>query len=111
MTLRHLKVFVTVCELNSITRAAEKLYVAQPAVSSAIKELEDYYDIKLFDRISRRLYLTDAGKSLLAYATHIVSLFSEMESNVRDLDKQGETAYRVKHNDRNKLYACLCQRL
>lgn len=90
MTIRHLRVFVTVCELNSITKAAEKLFMAQPAVSCAIKELEDYYDIKLFDRISRRLYLTEAGKNLLDYATHIVSLFSEMESNVRDFDKPGK---------------------
>lgn len=90
MTLRHLKVFVTVCELNSITKAADKLYIAQPAVSSAIKELEEYYGVKLFDRISRRLYLTESGKTLLSYALHIVSLFDEMESNVRDLDRPGK---------------------
>lgn len=87
MTLRHLKVFVAVCELNSITKAAQKLYITQPAVSCAIKELEDFYGVKLFDRISKKLYLTEAGKSLLGYARHIVSLFEEMESNVRDLDK------------------------
>lgn len=90
MTLRHLKVFVAVCELNSITKAAEKLHIAQPAVSCAIKELEDYYGIKLFDRISKRLYLTEAGKNFLSYATHIVSMFDEMESNMRDLDKPGK---------------------
>lgn len=90
MKLRHMKIFVTVCELNSITKAAEKLYISQPAVSFVIKELEDYYNIKLFDRISKRLYLTDAGKNFLDYATHIVSLFEEMESKVRDLNKMGK---------------------
>lgn len=89
MTLRHLKVFVAVCELNSITKAAEKLYIAQPAVSCTIKELEEYYNLKLFDRISKRLYLTEAGKILLGYAMHIVSLFEEMEGNVRDFNKPG----------------------
>ncbi|MPM39273.1 HTH-type transcriptional regulator CysL [bioreactor metagenome] len=90
MTRRHLKVFVAVCELNSISKAAEKLHIAQPAVSCAIKELEDYYGTKLFDRISKRLYLTEAGKKFLGYATHIVSMFDEMESNMRDLDKPGK---------------------
>lgn len=83
LTLRHLKIFVTVCEMNSITKAAEKLYLAQPAVSRAIKELEEQYEIKLFDRISRRLYLTEAGKNLLSYARSIVDLFDEMEAKIR----------------------------
>lgn len=90
MTLRHLKIFLAVCEQNSITKAAEKLYISQPAVSNSIKELEDYYGIKFFDRISKRLILTEAGKRVLEYATHIVSLFDEMESNVRDMDKMGK---------------------
>ncbi len=86
MTLRHIKIFVEVCRVNSITKAAEKMYVAQPAVSCAIKELEEYYGIKLFDRISKRLYLTEAGKNFLDYAMHIVTLFDEMENNLRDID-------------------------
>lgn len=90
MTLRHLKIFLAVCEQNSITKAAEKLYISQPAVSNSIIELEDYYEVKLFDRISKRLILTEAGKSVLEYATHIVSLFDEMESNIRDMDKMGK---------------------
>lgn len=83
MTLRHMKIFTTVCAENSITRAAEKLHMAQPAVSVAIKELEDYYGVKLFDRISRRLYLTDIGRNFLDYAVHIVSLFDDMENHIR----------------------------
>lgn len=90
MTLRHLKIFLVVCEQDSITKAAEKLYISQPAVSNSVKELEDYYGIKLFDRISKRLILTEAGKRVLEYATHIVSLFDEMESNIHDLDKMGK---------------------
>jgi DNA-binding transcriptional LysR family regulator len=90
MTLRHLKIFTAVCEFNSITKAAEKLYIAQPAVSRAIKELEDYYGIKLFDRISRRLYLTGAGENFRDYAAHIVSLFDEMEYSIRNPDKAGK---------------------
>lgn len=88
-TLRHLKIFVTVCDCNNVTAAAEKLYLAQPSVSLAISELEKYYGIKLFDRISRKLYITEPGKQLLTYATHIVSLFDDMEQEMKDWDSSG----------------------
>lgn len=89
MTLRHLKIFVTVCETGSATAAGEKLYIAQPSISLAISELEDYYGIKLFDRIAKRLYITEDGKRLLQYATHIVGLFEDMEKEVKNLDGIG----------------------
>lgn len=90
MTLRHMGIFVAVCEENGITKAAEKLHMAQPAVSLAVKELEEYYDVKLFDRISKRLYLTDAGRKLLEYAAHIVSLFNDVENNIRQWERSGK---------------------
>ncbi len=90
MTLRHMRIFVAVCSENSITKAAGKLHIAQPAVSIAVKELEEYYDVKLFDRISKRLYLTDAGKKMLEYATHILSLFDDMENTVRQWERSGK---------------------
>lgn len=89
MTLRHMRIFVTVCQCGSVTAAAEKLYIAQPSVSLAIRELEEYYGIKLFDRISRKLYITDAGKQVLDYALHIVSLFDDMEKEIRNWDNIG----------------------
>lgn len=82
MTLRHLKIFAQVCENGNMTDAAEKLYMTQPAVSLAIRELETHYGIKLFDRISRKLYLTDAGKRLLDYSLHILAQFEEMETEI-----------------------------
>lgn len=89
MTLKHMKIFVTVCQCNSVTAAADKLFIAQPSVSLAIRELEEYYGIKLFDRISRKLYITEAGKKLLDYAVHIVSLFDVMEKEMRNWDTLG----------------------
>ncbi len=89
MTLRHLKIFVTVCETGSATAAGAKLYIAQPSISLSISELEDYYGIKLFDRIAKRLHITEAGKHFLQYATHIVGLFENMEKEVRNLDAIG----------------------
>ena len=52
MTLRHLKIFSAVCRLESITLAAEEMNMAQPAVSYAIRELEGYYETKLFERMN-----------------------------------------------------------
>lgn len=89
MTLRHMKIFTTVCRCKSATKAAEELGIAQPAVSLAIKELEQYYGVSLFDRISHRLYITDEGKRLFEYACKIVLLFDEAESDVRDWDSFG----------------------
>ena len=53
MTLRHMKIFTAVFRNSNITRAAEELHLAQPSVSLAIKELEEYYGIRLFERIGR----------------------------------------------------------
>ena len=79
MTLRHLKMFVAVCETGSVTRAADQLYIAQPTVSHAISELEKYYNVRLFDRINQRLMLTDTGKELLVTAKEILSGFESFE--------------------------------
>ncbi len=90
MTLRHLTIFRTVCtEGFNTTKAAAVLHMTQPAVSLAIKELEQYYGIRLFDRIGRRLQITDAGRHFLQYAIHISDLFDEMETELRDWEAKG----------------------
>lgn len=89
MTLRHMKIFVSVYQNSSITRASEQLHIVQPSVSLAIKELENYYGICLFDRIGRRIYPTVSGREFYDYALHIVSLFDEMEKKIRDWDALG----------------------
>lgn len=82
-TLRHLKIFITVAESGTMRKAAEILYISQPSVSQAIQELEHYYDIKLFDRLSRRIYITEAGKRLLSYARQMIHLSQTMEEAMR----------------------------
>jgi len=89
MTLRHLKIFTNICDHGSTTKAAQELNLAQPAVSLALTELESYYGLKLFDRISNRLYITESGKQFLQHAAHIVSLFDMMEKGTRDWDTIG----------------------
>ena len=73
MTLRHLRIFVAVYQERSITRAADRLHLAQPSVSLAIRELEENYKIRLFERFSRRLFITEQGEQLYDYALHIIS--------------------------------------
>ena len=89
MTLRHLRIFVTVCDTGGVTAAARALYMAQPSVSLALQELEGYYGVPFFDRIARRLHLTQAGERFLTYARHILTLYEEMERSVRNLDGAG----------------------
>ncbi len=89
MTLRHLRIFLTVCETGSMTGAANRLFTAQPSISLAIREMEEYYGVKLFDRISKKLFLTESGRRVLEYARHIIALFDEMEQEVRNPDMSG----------------------
>lgn len=89
MTLRHIRIFVSVFQNNSITKASQELHLAQPSVSLAVRELEEYYGIRLFDRIGRHIAPTECGEEFYEYAVHIVSLFDEMEKKMRNWDTFG----------------------
>ena len=89
MNLRLLRIFVAVCKEGSMTKAGQKLFIAQPTVSLAISKLERYYGVTLFDRLSKRLYLTDTGRELLSYAQHILLMFDEMESRAKNRNNSG----------------------
>lgn len=88
MTLRHLKIFVTVYQHKSITRAAEELYISQPAVSLAIKELEDTYELRFFERLNKKLYITHEGHNFYEYASRIVTLYDEMDETFLEKKNQ-----------------------
>lgn len=89
MTLRHLKIFVTVADCNSITGAANKLYLAQPAVSLAIRELEQHYGVRLFERLSHRISITPDGRRMYAYASHILDTMGQLEKDMHNPDGLG----------------------
>ncbi len=84
MTIRHLEIFITVADCGKMRLAAEQLFISQPSVSQAIAEIESYYGVKLFERLSKKLYITDSGERLLKYARHIVGLFKEMDVDIKN---------------------------
>lgn len=83
MTIRHLRIFIAVADAGKMSLAAKHLYLAQPTVSQAIGELEQHYGCKLFERLSKKLYITPAGTRLLGYARHIVAQFDDMEADIK----------------------------
>ena len=86
MTLRHIRIFLEVCEQDChVTRAAEALHMTQPAVTLAIQEMEGYYGVKLFERIGRRLRITEAGVRLRESGGHIIELFDRMEKALLEM--------------------------
>lgn len=84
MTIRHLRIFVEVAETGKMSEAAKRCFITQPTVSQVIRELEEHYKIKLFERLSKKLYITQAGEQLLIYARRVLSQFDVMESNMEE---------------------------
>lgn len=83
MTIRHLKIFIAVAETGQMSKAAQRCYLTQPTVSQAIRELEDHYGTLLFERLSRRLYITPSGKKLLSAARKLVAQYNQLEEEMR----------------------------
>jgi DNA-binding transcriptional LysR family regulator len=86
MTLEQLRIFLAVAEHLHFTRAAEMLYITQPAVSAAIQSLEQEYGVKLFHRIGRHIEITEAGKLLQLEAQKILDHVALTERGLRELN-------------------------
>jgi DNA-binding transcriptional LysR family regulator len=85
MADRRLQVFYTVAKLLSFTKAAETLHMTQPAVTFQIRQLEEYFNTRLFDRTHNRVTLTEAGRKSYEYAEEIFELYAEMENSIKEL--------------------------
>lgn len=85
MADRRLQVFHAVAKLGSFTRAADTLYMTQPAVTFQIKQLEEQFNTRLLDRGHGRVTLTPAGEIVYAYAERILGLSDEMETRIAEL--------------------------
>ncbi len=85
MADRRLKVFYTVARLLSFTKAAESLHMTQPAVTFQVRQLEEHFDTRLFDRTHNRVTLTDVGLVVYEVAERIFEHYDEMERRVREM--------------------------
>jgi DNA-binding transcriptional LysR family regulator len=85
MNLNQLKVFCEVVERNGFTRAAEALYLTQPAVSRQVRELEQHYGVELFEQIGKRIYPTEAGNTLYNYAKQIFHTLDDLDVDLNQL--------------------------
>lgn len=85
MTLDQLRIFLAVAEREHVTRASQALNLTQSAVSAAISALEARHGVKLFDRIGRRIVLTDAGRNFVEAARAVLSRSALAERTLADL--------------------------
>ena len=88
MTLQQLKYMIMVAEKGSITEAAKELFISQPSLSGAIKEVENEAKITIFNRCRAGVALTTEGREFLGYARQVVQQMELLES--RYIDNQSE---------------------
>jgi LysR family nitrogen assimilation transcriptional regulator len=90
MDLRHARTFVTVAELGTVSKAALRLRIAQPALSRQIGDLEQELSLRLFDRVGRRLLLTSEGEQLLTDCRVLLNYASAISERAQLL-RRGDT--------------------
>ena len=104
MELHSLRVFLTVANERSFSRAAEKLLRTQPAISLTIQRLEAELGEKLIDRSAKDLLLTDAGKTVLEFARRFDSLQGELENSLAELRDKSAGRLMIGANESSTLY-------
>ncbi len=87
MNLNHLRLFHHVAKYKSFTIAADKLYLTQPGISKQIKDLENYYSCKLFERSGKKIYLTKAGEILYGSTESVFTILHAVKQNIDDLNQ------------------------
>ncbi len=85
LNLHQLEIFLCIARERSFSKAAEQMRISQPSVSIQIRNLEDFLEVKLFERLGRRVYLTREGKAVLEHAKKISAIVSDLQNNIRDL--------------------------
>jgi DNA-binding transcriptional LysR family regulator len=95
MDIQNLQAFISVSETGSFSKAAERLFITQPAVSKRITALETALGARLFDRIGKKVQLTEAGEALLPGARHIISELEESRRIISNLSGNIGGALRI----------------
>lgn len=95
MDLRQLRYFVTIADTGTFSAAAKALYMSQPPLSAQIQSLEQELGVKLFERTTRRLRLTDAGRVLYMRAQNILDISSSVKKELEDIRKGASGTIRL----------------
>jgi len=95
MNERRLRVFHEVAMRLNMTEAANSLFISQPAISQTIRELEDDFGVKLFDRIGKKLFLTYEGDIFLTFVRRILNLYDDCSKTMRDLGQLTKGKLRI----------------
>jgi DNA-binding transcriptional LysR family regulator len=90
MTFRNMTIFLSVCDHDcSVSKAAKALFISQPSVTQAIRDIEREYNVILFERLGKKLYITDAGQRFRHYAMRVTSIMQDMSTELSSWDKKG----------------------
>jgi LysR family carnitine catabolism transcriptional activator len=84
LSIRQMQAFKTVAEAGSFKDAADRLHLSQPALSAAIRKLEETLGVRLFDRTTRRMALTAEGHELLRLSARLIDEFETVTGDLRD---------------------------
>ena len=88
MTLNQLKIFITIAEIGNVTKAAEFLGITQSAASASVASIENTYQVKLFERVGRKIVLSEVGKRFLPEAQNVIASAKNASKNLRFLGKK-----------------------
>lgn len=86
MNERKLRIYYEVATALNMTKVAEKMFISQPSISQAIKEIEDEMDCIFFERLGKKLYLTYEGEVFLSYARRILNLVDESKTRIKSFN-------------------------
>lgn len=95
MNIRKLKVFYATAISLNMTKVAKELYISQPSVSQCIHEIEEELGVVLFDRIGKRIYLTNEGNVYLKYTRRILNLYEESVEMVKKINNKESGKIRI----------------
>ncbi|WP_300349520.1 LysR family transcriptional regulator [Clostridium sp.] len=84
MNFRKLKIFFETAKCLNMTKVAKSMYISQPSISQAVAELENDLNVKLFDRIGKKLYLTHEGEIYFEYSRRILNLYEEANNTIKN---------------------------
>ena len=95
MIPKEIEYFLTIAEVGSLSKAAEKVYVSQPALSKYLAKLEDTYGTLLFERMNNSLVLTEAGKIYYESALQIAEICNSTDKRIEDIRDDGKRTFSI----------------